>query len=135
MPFGRTLLEIPAGTLEVGESPDDTAGRELAEETGYRAGSIRKIADWFVSPGVMSERMHVYLCEDLQAGPTDHQPDERLEPVVLPWAEAMSLALNGGDRGREDEAGPPALRPDAGGQDSGKLDPDPADRIRPRTFP
>ncbi len=52
---GRTLLEIPAGTLDPGESPDETAPRELAEETGYRAGSIRRIAEWYVSPGVMNE--------------------------------------------------------------------------------
>src|SRR3954447_20138030 len=54
---GRTLLEVPAGTLDPGEWPDVAAGRELAEETGYRAGSIPRIAEWYVSPGVMSERM------------------------------------------------------------------------------
>ncbi len=92
---GRTLLEVPAGTLDPGESPDSTAPRELAEETGYRAGSIRRVAEWLVSPGVMTERMYLYLCEDLEPGPTDHQPDEKLETVVLPWAEAMRLVLNG----------------------------------------
>ena len=92
---GRTLLEVPAGTLDPGESPDETAGRELAEETGYRAGSIRRVAEWYVSPGVMSEKMFLYVCEDLQPGPTDHQADERLEPVVLEWSEAMKLVLEG----------------------------------------
>src|SRR4051812_25824814 len=92
---GRTLLEIPAGTIDPGETPDSTAGRELAEETGYRAGKITRIADWYVSPGVMNERMVLYLCEDLQPGPTDHQPDEKMEPVVLPWVEAMTLAREG----------------------------------------
>jgi ADP-ribose pyrophosphatase len=92
---GRTLLEVPAGTLDPGESPDDTAGRELAEETGYRAGSIRRVADWLVSPGVMNERMYLYLCEDLEPGPTEHQPDEKLESIVLPWSEAIRLVLDG----------------------------------------
>ncbi len=92
---GRTLLELPAGTLEPGESPDETAGRELAEETGYRAGSITRIAEWYVSPGVMNERMFLYLCEDLEPGPTDHQPDENLEPVVLAWSEAMDRVRDG----------------------------------------
>ncbi len=91
----KTLLEIPAGTLDPGESPDATAPRELAEETGYRAGSIRRVAEWYVSPGVMNERMYLYLCEDLTPGPTDHQPDERLEPVVLAWSEAMGLVRDG----------------------------------------
>jgi len=76
---GETLLEVPAGTIDEGETPDQTAQRELAEETGYRAGRITRIRDWFVSPGVMTERMFLYLCEDLQPGPTDHQPDERLD--------------------------------------------------------
>ena len=93
---GRTLLEVPAGTLDPGEEPDASAPRELAEETGYRAGRIARVAEWYVSPGVMTERMYLYLCEDLTPGPTDHQPDERLEPVVLPWAEAIRLAREGG---------------------------------------
>jgi ADP-ribose pyrophosphatase len=92
---GRTLLEIPAGTLDPGESPDSTAGRELAEETGYRAGSIKRVAEWLVSPGVMNERMYLYLCEELEPGPTDHQPDEKLETVILPWTEAIRLVLSG----------------------------------------
>ena len=92
---GRTLLEVPAGTLDPGESPDETAGRELAEETGYRSGSIRRVAEWLVSPGVMDERMFLYLCEDLEPGPTDHQADERLEPVILAWPDAIRLVLEG----------------------------------------
>src|SRR5436309_10947988 len=59
---GKTLLEMPAGTIDVGESPDETAVRELGEETGYRAGRIARVAEWFVSPGVMTERMFLYLC-------------------------------------------------------------------------
>src|SRR6185312_12871366 len=54
---GETLIEVPAGTLDPDESPDVTAVRELAEETGYKAGRIARVAEWFVSPGVMSERM------------------------------------------------------------------------------
>ena len=92
---GETLLEVPAGTIDEGETPDQTAERELAEETGFRAGRITPIRDWFVSPGVMTERMFLYLCEDLQPGPTDHQPDERLEPVIVPWTEALAMAHDG----------------------------------------
>ncbi|WP_406699696.1 NUDIX hydrolase [Singulisphaera sp. Ch08] len=92
---GMTLLEVPAGTIDLGESPDQTAPRELSEETGYRAGKITRIADWFVSPGVMTERMYLYLCEDLVPGPTQHQPDERLEPVVVAWSEALEMVRDG----------------------------------------
>jgi ADP-ribose pyrophosphatase len=92
---GRTLWEVPAGTIDAGESPDETAPRELTEETGYVAGRLTRLADWLVSPGVMTERMYLYLCEDLTPGPTSHQPDERLEPVVVPWAEAVAMVDDG----------------------------------------
>jgi ADP-ribose pyrophosphatase len=92
---GKTLLEVPAGTLDPGESPDATAERELCEETGYRAAQISRIAEWYVSPGIMNERMYLYLCQDLHPGPTAHQPDERLEPVVVAWDEAVQMVVDG----------------------------------------
>ena len=92
---GRVLLELPAGTIDAGETPDSTAPRELAEETGYRAGRITRIADWLVSPGILTERMFLYLCEDLTPGPTDHQPDEQIEPTIIAWADAVAMALDG----------------------------------------
>jgi ADP-ribose pyrophosphatase len=92
---GQTLLEVPAGTIDPGESPDATAARELREETGYHAGRITRIAEWFVSPGVMNERMFLYLCDDLRPGPAEHQPDERLEPVIVTWDEALEMVYRG----------------------------------------
>jgi ADP-ribose pyrophosphatase len=87
----RTLLEVPAGTIDTGESPEETAPRELAEETGYQAGQIVRVGAWFVSPGVMNERMYLFLCEDLKPGPTEHQPDESLQPVIVRWDEALAM--------------------------------------------
>ncbi len=92
---GATLLEVPAGTIDEGETPEQTAHRELAEETGFRAGGLTYLRDWYVSPGVMTERMYLFVCEQLQAGPTDHQPDERLETVILPWYDALAMAHDG----------------------------------------
>lgn len=92
---GRTLLEVPAGTLDPGELPDSAAPRELAEETGYRAGRIELLREWWVSPGLFTERMSLYLCEDLTPGPTEHQSDERLEPAIVPWAEALAMVADG----------------------------------------
>ena len=43
----------------------------------------------------MTERMFLYLCEDLVPGPTDHQPDERLETVIVPWDDAVAMAHDG----------------------------------------
>jgi len=93
--LGKTLLEVPAGTIDVGESPDQTAVRELVEETGYRAARIRRIREWYVSPGVMTEQMYLFLCEDLEPGPVHHQPDERLLAVIVPWAEAIAMVDDG----------------------------------------
>jgi ADP-ribose pyrophosphatase len=92
---GKTLLEVPAGTIDAGESADETAPRELREETGFEAGKIVRIAEWFVSPGVFNERMYLYLCTDLTAGPTEHQADEQLQPVVVSWAEALAMVKDG----------------------------------------
>lgn len=91
----RTLLEVPAGTIDPGESPDQTAERELLEETGYKAGRIVRVREWFVSPGVMNERMYLFLCEDLQPGPTRPELDEDLETVIVPWKEALAMANDG----------------------------------------
>ena len=92
---GETLLEVPAGTIDEGESPDQTAARELAEETGHRAGKLTLLRWWHVSPGVLNERMYLYLCEDLTPGPTHHQPDERLETTIVPWREAVAMVHDG----------------------------------------
>ena len=92
---GQVLIELPAGTIDPGESPERTAARELEEETGYRAGRIERIADWYVSPGVMTERMYLFLCRDLSAGQLDHQLDETLEPLLVSWSEAQSMARSG----------------------------------------
>jgi ADP-ribose pyrophosphatase len=89
------LLEVPAGTLEPGEPPEVTAARELTEETGYRAGRIEPMGGWWVSPGVMNERMYLYRCTDLTPGPAAHQPDERLEPVIVSWGEALAMVRDG----------------------------------------
>lgn len=92
---GETLIEVPAGSIDPGGSSDATAARELAEETGYRAGRIQRVTDWWVSPGVFTEKMYLYVCEDLTPGEPDHQPDERLENLVVAWEEAVAMALDG----------------------------------------
>jgi ADP-ribose pyrophosphatase len=91
----QTLLEVPAGTIDPGEAPERTAERELLEETGYQAGRIRRIREWYVSPGVMNERMYMYFCEDLRPGPVRPELDEELETVIVSWDEAMARAVDG----------------------------------------
>jgi ADP-ribose pyrophosphatase len=93
--IGETLLEIPAGTLELGEPPDQAAVRELAEETGYQAGRWRKLIEFFPSPGVISERSHLYVAQDLTPGPLQLEKDESLEPCIIAWTDAQRWALDG----------------------------------------
>jgi ADP-ribose pyrophosphatase len=92
---GETLLEIPAGTLEPPEEPEQAARRELAEETGFHAASWRKLTEFFPSPGVLSERMHLYLARDLTPGRLNLQEDEALQPIIVPWQDALAWATDG----------------------------------------
>ncbi len=79
---GKDLLEIPAGTLEKGEAPDTCARRELKEETGYTAGSMKKILSMYMAPGYSNEVIHLYLARELKAGELGTEEDESitLEP-------------------------------------------------------
>jgi ADP-ribose pyrophosphatase len=66
---GKTLLEVPAGTIDQG--------------------------DWYVSPGVMTERMYLFLCEDLEPGPPHLELDEQLKTVIVPWEQALAMVDDG----------------------------------------
>jgi ADP-ribose pyrophosphatase len=91
----KTLLEVPAGTIEPGEAPELTAARELQEETGYAAGRIEQVGQWWVAPGWATERMFLFRCDQLQPGPTAHTLDERLEPLLVSWQEALEMIDDG----------------------------------------
>lgn len=100
---GELLLEIPAGTLDVGddgaiEDPDLAARRELEEETGMRAASWRKVARFYTAPGFTSELMHLYLATDLTAADGERlgpDEDEHLLLELLPAADAIAAAERG----------------------------------------
>jgi NTP pyrophosphohydrolases including oxidative damage repair enzymes len=92
---GRTLLEIPAGTLEIGESPDVCAVRELQEEIGYRPGRLQKIGGIFVAPGYTTEYIHLYLATDLVPSRLDADDDEFFEVLHLPLSEVLARIKRG----------------------------------------
>jgi ADP-ribose pyrophosphatase len=92
---GETLLELPAGTLNPGETPQAAAARELAEETGYQAGRWRYLTEFYPSPGVLSERMHLFLAQDLTAGTTLPDLGEMVEVQLVSWRDAVAWALDG----------------------------------------
>jgi len=87
----KTLIELPAGTLEPGEDPGLAAPRELAEETGYRAGRIEAVSQFAMSPGIMNERMHLYVATELTAGTQNLDEGEVIETLIVSWSDAMQM--------------------------------------------
>jgi len=97
-PVDRALLEIPAGTRDVeGEAPEVTAGRELEEEVGVRAGRLRLLATVYNTPGFCDEETLVYLAQDLEPGTHGrHGEEERhIEVVEVPLADVDTLVASG----------------------------------------
>ena len=92
---GRTLLELPAGTLDRVESLEEAARRELGEETGYRAGRMTAAGAFWMSPGILRERMHLFVAEDLVPGPQALEPGEQIRTRVVPWETAVAMCLDG----------------------------------------
>jgi len=91
----RTLIEVPAGTLEPNEPPLITAARELHEETGYQAERLIPLAEFYLSPGILDERMHAFVATGLTAGPPQREPGERIENLEVDLSEALEMIARG----------------------------------------
>lgn len=92
---GAWMHEIPAGTLEEGETSAACAVRELAEETGYRAGRMERLLAIHPSPGILSELLTIYLAADLTPGDPAREPGEEIENVLMPVDEALAMIRDG----------------------------------------
>lgn len=93
-PVQGYLYELPAGKIEGGLTPLETAHKELEEEINFRAGSMRPIGSWYASPGYSTERIHAFLASDLTpVNQADHMADDtgEIEIVYVPMAEARNL--------------------------------------------
>lgn len=93
-PFGRMMLEAPAGKLEYGEDPDEAAVRELSEETGL-SGKLRKIGTICTSPGYSSEVLHLYLATELKQGESHPDENEFLNVEWIALDELVRQAMDG----------------------------------------
>ncbi len=91
----KWIIELPAGTLESGENPDEAAPRELLEETGDQAATWHKLGGFYSAPGILTEYLHCYLATDLTPGPNQLEFDEYIEIVTVPWAEAIAMVSRG----------------------------------------
>jgi ADP-ribose pyrophosphatase len=91
----QTLIELPAGTLEPKEDPANAAVRELAEETGYRAGRIEHVLTFCMSPGILDEQMYFFVADQLQPGPLNLDAGEDIRPLICTWGDAMEMVRRG----------------------------------------
>src|SRR2546429_7104326 len=94
-PAVKYLLELPAGTLNDKERPEEGAVRELEEELGLIAGKLEKLSEFFVSPGFCEEKMRLYLATDLIQTAQRLEDDELIEVVRLPIDRALQLITDG----------------------------------------
>jgi ADP-ribose pyrophosphatase len=92
---GLDLLELPAGTLDEGETPLECASREIREETGMAAGNLEPLGGFYLAPGYSTEYMYVYLATDLRYNPLEADADEFLSVERVPLAEALAMFERG----------------------------------------
>ncbi len=92
---GEELLELVAGTCEPGEDPAATAERELQEEAGFRAERLTKLGEFYSAPGFCTEKLHLYVAEDLTPSRLPMDDDEQITLVRLSLDEALRMAVAG----------------------------------------
>lgn len=93
--FGETLLEIPAGKLEVGEDPLVAAKRELEEETGYRAKTLTSLGILYPTVGYSDEKIYLYLATNAELHETHFDRDERIEQKFYPLSDVLRMIEKG----------------------------------------
>ena len=87
----KVLWEVPAGTREEGEAPEDCAIRELEEETGYKASAMKPLFKFYAAPGYSKEIIHVFLAEGIRHGQPNPKDDELVECSLVPLADALRM--------------------------------------------
>jgi ADP-ribose pyrophosphatase len=92
---GRTTWEMPTGGAHAGESVEEAAQRELAEEIGYRAGRLTHVSTYHTSKSVMDETAHLFLGEELVKLALPRDETEFIDIRPIPFREALELVLSG----------------------------------------
>jgi ADP-ribose pyrophosphatase len=96
LPAEQVLLEVPAGGVDPGETPEQAAQREIQEEVGYRATTLRPLGGFYVSPGYVTEFIHAFLATGLSESAAEADDDERIVVQRVPLADAVRMAETGG---------------------------------------
>jgi ADP-ribose pyrophosphatase len=89
------LWELPAGTLEPGETPLETACREIIEETGYQAKEMSPLFEFYSTPGFCNEKIHTFVAKDLSYMGQHLDPTEEIAAEAIPWTKVMSMIRDG----------------------------------------
>ncbi len=92
---GRFLWELPAGSMDSGETALDGAKRELLEETGYTARRWKRALFYYPSPGFLTETMSIFLARELQQGDADPEDDEVITTRMVPLSLALKMIRSG----------------------------------------
>ena len=91
----KRLIEFPAGTLEAGEQPSVCAARELIEETGYEASSLKPIGTFYTTPGMTDELMRAFFARGLKHVGQKLEADEDITVLDVPVSEALAMMDRG----------------------------------------
>ena len=94
-PAEESLFELPAGKLEIGEDPLESAKRELIEETGYQAGKIDHLFTFYTSPGFCDEVIHLYIARNLKDVGVNPDQDEILENHSIKKEDIIEMIKTG----------------------------------------
>lgn len=94
-PVKTVTVEIPAGTLDLGEKPDDCALRELIEETGYTARNLEKLFSCYTAPGYSSEKIHIYHASQLEKTVQQLETDEFIHLLIIDLSKAIDMIRKG----------------------------------------
>ena len=94
-PADKVMFEVPAGKIDPGEDPLDTARRELKEETGYTAEEVRYLTRFYPSVGFSEEVLYLYFCTGLTAGETEFDDNEALDIELWDVDELHEMVMRG----------------------------------------
>ena len=94
-PVNEWIYELPAGTIERNEKPEETAYRELEEETGFKAGVLKHLLTFYTTPGICDEKMHAYVAYNLVRAKQKLEKGELLKVEVVGFNEAIEMIERG----------------------------------------